>query len=123
VSGIFLDPSKKGLGKIHRDYEILALQVVWKGSGGILSTEIWNRVKKQMDEPVSRSTIIKFLQEATDRGIIRYDLETCKGGYRRRYYVKMNEKQYHKYIVKTVVESLLKDFPETRIIMQEMIRT
>jgi predicted transcriptional regulator len=108
-----LDPSERGLKKLHRDYEISSLRAVWRCSDGILSREIWEKVKKETDNPVSRSTVIKYLQEATDNGIIKYDLETCKGGHRRRYYPNMNEEEYKEYIVQTVLESLLEDFPET----------
>jgi len=120
MSTFLLDPTEEGLRKIHRDYEVLALHAVWNSSGGILSREIWNEVRKQMENPVSRSTIIKFLQEATDRGIIRYDLETCKGGHRRRYYTEMNEEEYREHIVRVVLESLLDDFPETKEVVQEI---
>jgi predicted transcriptional regulator len=108
-----LDPSERGLKKLHRDYEIAALRAVWGCNEGILSREIWEKVKKETDNPVSRSTVIKYLQEATDNGIIRYDLETCKGGHRRRYYPDMSEEDYKEYIVETVLESLLQDFPRT----------
>lgn len=120
MSTFLLDPTEEGLRKIHRDYEVLALHAVWSSTEGILSREIWNKVKKQMDDPVSRSTIIKFLQKASDREVIGYDLETCKGGHRRRYYPKMSEDEYREHIVRTVVESLLTDFPETRKLAQQI---
>lgn len=120
MSDFVLDPKEEGLRKIHRDYEVLALHAVWDNTEGILSREIWNKVKKQMEDPVSRSTIIKFLQEASDRGVIGYDLETCKGGYRRRYYPKMSEEEYREHIVKTVIKSLLDDFPETKELVRRI---
>ena len=116
-----LDPSESGLKKLHRDYEIAALRAVWGCDDGILSREIWEKVKLETDNPVSRSTVIKYLQEATDKGIIKYDLETCKGGHRRRYYPSMSEQEYKEYIVETVLESLLRDFPATLTNVKEIV--
>ena len=73
-----------------------------------------------MENSVSRSTIINFLKEATAQGIIEYELETCKGGHRRRYYTSMNEEEYREYIIKITLNSLMEDFPETIKIAKEL---
>jgi len=47
-----------------------------------------------------------------DEKVLNYVEETCKGGMRRKYSTGLDEDEFKKYIAKTVVESLLKDFPD-----------
>ena len=57
-----------------------------------------------------------------DEGVLAYVEETCKGGTRRVYSTELNERGFKKHIAKSVLESLLNDFPEPTIeAMQETI--
>jgi len=47
-----------------------------------------------------------------DEGVLKYKEETCKGGTRRIYYPKLDESGFKKHIVKMVISSLIRDFPE-----------
>jgi hypothetical protein len=50
-----------------------------------------------------------------DQGVLDYRSATGKGGYHRVYFPNMDERGYKKHLLRTVVESLMKDFPaETR---------
>jgi predicted transcriptional regulator len=109
------DPGKEGLEKVLRDYQIEALKVVWANAErGVTSREVWESVKKALEsvKTISRASIINFLNTMCDDGILRYKEETCKGGMRRKYFPALDEEGFKRYIAQTVIESLLKDFPD-----------
>jgi hypothetical protein len=114
---LIIDPSKVGFEKVLRNYQIEALRIVWNSSDKRLSSrEIFQRVNKNLkNRVISRASIINFLNYMCEEKILKYEEEACKGGIRRRYYVGLNEEQFKKYIVKTVFDSLVKDFPEQTI--------
>ena len=57
-----------------------------------------------------------------DQGVLAYREATGKGGYHKIYYPLMDEKGYVKYLVNTMVESLMRDFPkETREVLNEYV--
>lgn len=112
---IVFDPSKDGLEKVLRDYQIEALSHVWKhDGGGLTSREVYEAVNESLDggRSVSRASIINFLNAMCDEGVLDFDEETCKGGMRRRYRKGMDEATFKKYVASTVLMSLMKDFPE-----------
>ena len=116
---IVVDPSKSGLEKVLTDYEIEALRVVWGNSDkGFTSREVHVRVNEALEgiRTISRASIINFLNDMCDEGVLNYEEETCKGGSRRRYSPRLDEGGFKKHIAKTVFESLLRDFPDQTIV-------
>jgi len=113
-----IDPDKTGLEKVLRDYQIEALRMVWDDDPkGVNSREVYQHVNKQLDgvRTISRASIINFLNSMCDEGVLTYVEETCKGGTRRKYSTGLDEEGFKKHIAKSVLESLLKDFPEQTI--------
>ncbi len=113
-----LDPNKTGFEKVLRDYQIAALNVVWKSKdGGLTSRDVYLQSMEDLEgvRTISRASIINFLNSMCDEGVLNYVEETCKGGTRRRYSPVLNEDGYVKYIARSVIESLLKDFPEQTV--------
>ena len=112
------DPSSEGLSKVLKDYQEEALRYVWeKGDDGVISRDAWQHVNRQFngDKTISRASIINFLNDMVDEGVLDYDEQTGKGGYHRVYKPKLDESSFKKYLAMTVLESLMKDFPhETR---------
>jgi len=109
------DPAGEGLAKVLRDYQIEALKLVWNnGEEGVNSREAWQHANKELVgiRTISRASIINFLDAMVEEGVINYKEETCKGGYRRIYSPKLDESGFKKHIARTVVQSLMKDFPE-----------
>lgn len=109
------DPAGEGLAKVLRDYQIEALKLVWNnGEEGVNSREAWQHANKELVgiRTISRASIINFLEAMVDEGVLNYKEETCQGGYRRIYSPKLDESGFKKHIAKTVVQSLMKDFPE-----------
>jgi len=122
---LVVDPSKNGFEKVLRDYQIEALKMVWNnGETGVTSREVYQYVNKALKgvKTISRASIINFLNSMCDEKVLNYVEETCKGGIRRKYSTGLDEDEFKKYIAKTVVESLLKDFPdETMAILKETL--
>ena len=113
-----IDPEKPGFEKVLRDYQIEALRMVWDDEAkGVTSREVYQHVNKQLDgvRSISRASIINFLNSMCDEGVLTYVEETCKGGTRRKYFMGLNEGDFMKLIAKSVLESLLNDFPDQTI--------
>ena len=112
-----------GLSMFFRDYQQIALQCLWEADSGKSSREVWEYVNKNLEiGSISRASIINFLNRMVDQGILDYRTATGKGGHHRIYYPIMDEKAYKKHLLKTVVESLSRDFPEeTKEALNELI--
>lgn len=113
-----VDPDKTGFEKVLKDYQIEALRMVWDDDPkGVTSREVYQHVNKQLEgvRTISRASIINFLNAMCDEGVVNYVEETCKGGTRRKYSTGLNEEEFKKHIAKSVLESLLKDFPDQTI--------
>ena len=109
------DPSKTGLRKTLREYEELALRYVWEtGDEGAGSGLTWRAVNERLEEgkTISRASIIFFLNRMLDQGVLSWRDATGKGGHHKIYITKLDEHGYKKYVVRTLLESVAKDFPE-----------
>ena len=125
MCGFIIDPSKTGLRKALREYEELALRFIWeKGEEGAGSGITWKIVNERLDEgkTISRASIILFLNKMVDQDVLSWRDATGKGGHHRIYYPRLDEMGYGKHVVRTIVQSLLLDFPEeTREVFDEFI--
>lgn len=118
-------PSAKGWRKVLSEYQELALRAVWENpEEGSISREIWETVNNQLREgPISRASVTIFLNEMVEQGILESTMESCRGGFRARYRPLLGEKEFKEYIAKTMIESLLRDFPEeTRKVLSEALQ-
>jgi predicted transcriptional regulator len=119
------DPSKHGLNKTLKEYEELGLRYAWSvGEEGTTSGKAWMAVNEKLgpDKSVSRASVIFFLNRMVDQGVLDYRTATGKGGHHRIYFPIMDERGYKKHLLKTVVESLSRDFPgETKEALNELM--
>ncbi len=119
------DPAKQKLRKTLKEYEEAGLRYVWSiGEKGVGSGKTWREVSKKLgpDKSISRASLIFFLNRMVDQGVLDYRTATGKGGHHRVYYPLMSERGYKKHLLKTVVESLMRDFPEeTREALSEYL--
>jgi len=124
MAGFKFDHEKEGLGKTLKKYEEVALRYVWSiGEEGVGSGKTWTITNERLEQgkTVSRASVIFFLNRMVDQGVLNYRTATGKGGHHRVYYSMFDEKAYKKHILKTIVESLLRDFPEeTREALEEL---
>ena len=110
---IVIDPSKDGLEKVLRDYQIEALRIIWNSDNkGMTSREVYQAVNRSLgSKTISRASIINFLNDMCDENILKFEEETCKGGTRRKYFTDLDETGFKKHVAKIVLSSLMKDFP------------
>jgi len=123
VSGFVFDPSESGYRKVLKEYEELELRFLWSvGESGGNSRAVWEAVNERLgaEDSKSRATIIMSLNKLVDWGVLGFREGTGKGGHHRIYYPLMDEKGYVKYLMKTMFESMRRDFPEeTRKVLEE----
>jgi len=123
MSGFKFDPSQHGLRKALKEYEELALRYLWEfGEEGAVSGLIWKVVNEKLKpgESISRASIILAMNRFVDQGVLGFRDGTGKGGHHKIYYPLMDEEGYKKYLIKTMIESLMRDFPEET---KEVIQT
>jgi len=115
MSGFKFDPSQDGLGKTLKGWEELALRYIWSvGEEGAASRSTWETVNNQLGtgKSISWASIILFLRRMEGQGVLGSWDTTGKRGHHKIYYPLMYEKGYKKHLIKTMVESLMRDFPE-----------
>lgn len=109
------DPSQSGLKKFLNDYEELILNYVWHvGDYGVDSASTMRVVNERLQpkESISKATVIHYLNKMVDLSILDVRDATGKGGHRNIYYPKIYEKGFIKYVLETLFQSMLGDFPE-----------
>ena len=109
------DPTKHELRKTLKEYEEAGLRYVWSiGEEGVGSGKTWVAVNEALDpeKRVSRASVIFFLNRMVDQGVLDYRSATGKGGHHRVYFPVLDERGYKKFLLKTMVESMRRDFPE-----------
>ena len=70
---------------------------------------------------ISRASVIMYLNRMVDEGVLGFRDATGKGGHHRIYITKLDESGYKKYIVRTLLESVAKDYPmETKEVIKNL---
>ncbi len=59
-----------------------------------------------MENGVSRVTVYHFLDNMADKGIIRFDMASVKGGMRVLFYSELTEMEFRKMISENLVQSV-----------------
>ncbi len=119
---LIFNPDNDGLAKVFKDYQELAVKYIWEvGERGTISREVWATVNERLvGKTISRASIINFLNAMVDEGVLDYDERTGKGGYHRVYRPKLDEPMFKRYVARTVISSLMTDFPKET---KEVIRS
>ena len=124
MTGFKFDHEKEGLSKTLKEYEVTALRYVWSiGEKGVSSGKTWANTNEKLgaDKTISRASVIFFLNRMVAQGVLDFRSKSGKGGYHRVYYPVLDEKGYKKHLLKTIVDSLMRDFPdETREALWEL---
>jgi len=107
------DTAESGLRAVLKDYQELALRAIWATPEGLGSKAVTDRVNAELKpNTISRASIINFLETMREAGVLKGVERTGKGGYHWIYSPSMNEAEFKQYIARTILESLLRDFPE-----------
>ena len=116
------DASEKGLRAVLKDYQELALRAIWANPEGLGSKAVMDRVNAELrHSTISRASVINFLEAMREAGVLKGVERTGKGGYHWIYSPAMNEARFKQYIARTILESLMRDFPkETRAALENL---
>ena len=123
---IKLDTLKgEGLGTHLRLYEATVLNEVWDSPEPMGSGAVWQvlkdkgiRTNPDARNTVSQASVIFFLNDLVDEGVLDWNDATGKGGHHRLYYPKVSREDYPKYVVEQVLEGMRRTFPEDPLIQK-----
>jgi len=100
---ITVDLSQEGLAMLFKDYQEVAMKLLWGTDKSQSSRDVWIHVNQQLEKvggrpngkrpDISRASIINFLNRMVDEGVLGYTETTGKGGHRRLYYAELTEEQ------------------------------
>ena len=110
---IEFDTGETDLRAVLKDYQEIALRTLWESKEGLGSRAVWDRVNAELKPgTISRASVINFLEDMREAGVLKGVERTGKGGYHWIYSPAMDEAEFKQYIARTILESLLRDFPE-----------
>jgi hypothetical protein len=113
MKNIEYDMSQTGLRAVVKDWQEKALRVVWETSEGVNSRMVYENVNKVLgSESISRASVINFLEDMREMGVLRGEERTGKGGHHWVYFPAHDEAGFKRFIAENLISSLLKSFPE-----------
>jgi predicted transcriptional regulator len=108
------DTSEKELLTLFKPYQAALLEHIWElNSEGRVSVTSRQAYEFQRDHPdsKSRASVIFFLNEIVEEGVLMCEEESERGGYHRVHYPKMNREQFAQHVVETITDKLNEVFP------------
>jgi predicted transcriptional regulator len=103
------DTTQEGLLTLFKPYQAALLEHIWKlnnpSRNGITSGQAHGYLQNHPDKK-SRASVIFFLNDMVDEGVLTYEEKSGKGGYHRVYYPNMDRDQFAKYVTKTITDKL-----------------
>ena len=109
-----IDASQQGLRMTLKEYEKEALKVFLDDPQKEYTSKlVWDRVNQRLGlGSISRASIINFLEDMVEMGVLSKRETTGKGGYRGIYSSKMGESGFKRFIAETALETLMSNLPE-----------
>ncbi len=113
-----LNTEKNGLGAIFKEWHLPLIDELFKGETG--SGKLYKFAKernistggKGTGNPVSRASIIFFLNDLVEENILTYEFRTGKGGHHRIYKMTLTREELAHKLIGLFVNKLLEVFPE-----------
>jgi predicted transcriptional regulator len=110
---IVYDASKTGFNAVLRDWQIKVMQIIWNKPEGIITRIAHQEVNQALEgETISRASVINFLEDMREMGILSGREVSGKGGYHWIYGPAMDEDGFKRFIVKKMIAALIESFPE-----------
>ena len=109
---------ENGLETVWKEYQVIVMRYLWaleegeEGAGSGKSWEATNLVLKKRGRSISRASIIFFLNDMVDEGILNYRERTGKGGHHRIYSPALDETGFKEYLARHIISKLMKEFPD-----------
>jgi hypothetical protein len=116
------DSSKNGLEAMFKPYQAALLERIWalNEGEGFTSGEAYNHLSdsgvkmKGTGRAPSRASVIFFLNDMVEEGVLGYYEKPGKGGYHRVYNPVMNKEQFGRHVYSTLTGKLRAMFPWLR---------
>jgi len=111
-----LNLGNERLAMIFKDWQIEVIRYLWGiQPDGANSRAVWTNANKSLNGSISRASIINFLNNMVDEGLLDYEDTTGKGGHHRVYRMGFTEQEFKTQIVTRIVSKLLKEYPQETI--------
>jgi len=111
------DTNKEGLYTLFKPYQVELVEHIWKinedGRVGVNSSQAHDYLLTT-SEKKSRASVIFFLNDLVDEGILDYEERTGKGGHHRVYYPKMDREEFAAYVIDKITSKLTEIFPKAK---------
>ena len=65
--------------------------------------EVWNHVRAEVENGVSRATVYHFLDDMAEREIVKFDLGSGRGGMRVLFYSGVSEAEFKRLISENLI--------------------
>ena len=106
---MIFDTEKEGLLTIFKPYQAALMEHIWELNKrervGLTSGQLYDWLLDHPDSK-SRASVIFFMNDMVDEGIMDYESKSGKGGYHRIYYPKMNREELERHVVDTITKKL-----------------
>ena len=111
---IVFDTREDGFRMVLRDWQETALRILWESESPLITKDVWIEVNRRLKgtRSISRASIINFLKAMDEEGVLTFEEETAKGGYRRRYSPSLDEEGFKLHVAGKVVSKLSKMWPD-----------
>ena len=107
------NPENKGLRTLFREWQITTLKLLWENTETRFTTkEVWSHVRAAVENGVSRATVYHFLDDMSDKEIVKYDMGSGRGGMRVLFYSEISEAEFKKIISENLVQSIRQNLGE-----------
>lgn len=114
---MIFNTEEEGLLTLFKPYQAALLEYLWelneRKTVGLTSGQLYNWLKDHPDSK-SRASVIFFMNDMVDEGVLEYETKTGKGGHHRVYYPKMNREEFAGYVVDKITSKLREVFPRAR---------
>jgi hypothetical protein len=114
------DTSKEGLQTLFKPYQASLMEYIWEINKnertGVISREAHQYLLDTGDSELkkSRASVIFFLDDMVEEGVLEFETETGKGGVHRVYFPAMKPKEFETYLSKAIMEKLKQVFASIR---------
>ena len=110
-----IDLSESGLRLVFKPYQEVAMKYLWSLGDRYASTlDVYAHVNKQLEEGISRASIINFLDKMQGNGFLTYITRTGKGGKRRLYRPIYDQQEFWEVVKQRVEEKIAEAIEEAK---------
>lgn len=101
------NPEKTGLRTLFREWQITTMRLLWESPETRFTTkEVWSHVRAEEENGVSRATVYHFLDEMSEKEIVKFDLASGRGGMRVLFYSEYSESEFKKVISENLIQNI-----------------